>query len=306
MIGAGAVGGYFGGRLAAAGNDVHLFGRGEHLRALREQGLTVRSPLGDLSGLQVPAGDDPHGVGPVDVALVTVKAQDLPAAVEIAQHLIDDDTAVIGLQNGVEAEDKLAAALGAPRVMGGVAYIEAVVAAPGVIEHRSPFARLLFGELDGRTSRRAQQFLEACLAAGIDAQISVDVRSELWRKWVFICAFSGMTAVCRQPIGSVVGDEDLVAVYRKLLEELAALAGASGVGLPDDIVEERLAFSRERLHPEMRSSLLFDLEQGKPLEIETLNGHAVRLGRRLGVPTPANEVVYAALKPYRSGSKQGP
>jgi 2-dehydropantoate 2-reductase len=300
VIGAGAVGGYFGGRLAAAGNNVHLLARGEHLRALQQGGLRIRSPLGDLEGLRVPATDDPHGVGPVDVVLVAVKAYDIQAAVATAQLLIDDDTAVISLQNGVEAEEELASALGGERVLGGVAYIEAVVAEPGLVEHRSAFARLVFGELDGRRSGRAEEFLRACQQAGIDASISDDIRRDLWTKWVFICAFSGMTALCRQPIGVIMSDPDLTAVYRRLLEEMAALARARGVDLPADIVEDRLSFSQSELDPEMRSSLLADLNRGKRLEIDSLNGHAARLGRRLGVDTPVNDVVYAALKPYRA------
>ncbi|MEX2536876.1 MAG: 2-dehydropantoate 2-reductase [Trueperaceae bacterium] len=301
VVGAGAVGAYFGGRLAIAGNEVHLLARGEHLRALQENGLTIKSPLGDLTGVRIPATDDPHGLGPVDVVLIAVKAHDLAAAANTAQLLIDDDTAVIGLQNGIQAEDELAAALGTKRVLGGVAYIEASLAEPGVIEHRSTFARLAFGELDGQRSRRAVAFLEACQEAGIDAALSLDIRRELWRKWVFICAFSGMTALSRQPIGVIMADSDLTGVYRTLLEEMVALARAESIELAPDAVEERLAFTRERLHPEMRSSLLVDLHRGKPLELDVLNGHAVRLGRRLGVPTPANEVVYAALKPFRNG-----
>jgi 2-dehydropantoate 2-reductase len=301
IIGAGAVGSYFGGRLAAAGNKVHLLARGQHLHALQSRGLDVRSALGDLDRLMVPATDDPHGVGPVDVVLITVKGQDLAAAINAAQLLIDDDTAVIGLQNGVEAEEELSDALGVERVLGGVAYIEAVVSEPGVVEHRSRFARLLFGELDGRRTPRTEEFLGVCREAGIDAEVSADIRREIWSKWVFICAFSGMTALCRQPIGHILRDPDLAAVYRRLLGEMAELAAACGIGLPPDIVEERLTFSREKLHPEMSSSLLADLQRGKPLEVEALNGHAVRLGRRLGVETPVNEVVYAALKPYREG-----
>ncbi|HEX7002592.1 MAG TPA: 2-dehydropantoate 2-reductase [Trueperaceae bacterium] len=301
VVGAGAVGGYFGGRLAAAGHQVHLLARGEHLRALAERGLRLRSPLGDLHGLNVPATDDPHGIGPVDVVLVTVKARDLAAAAETTQLLIDDHTAVIPLQNGIVAEAELSEALGAERVMGGVAQIEAVIAEPGVIEHRSQFAKLTFGELDGSRSSRALRFLRACEEAGIDASLSEEIIVDLWNKWIFICAFSGMTTLCRRPIGPILADEDLARVYRRLLEEMVDLARASGVALDGDAVEERLRFSREKLHPQMRSSLLGDLERGKPLELDALNGHAVRLGRRLGVPTPANEVVYAALKPFREG-----
>lgn len=301
IVGAGAVGCYFGGRLAEAGNTVHFLARGEQLRALRENGLSVHSELGDLRQLEVEATDDPHGIGPADVVLVTVKSYDLPEAINAVQLLIDDDTAVIGLQNGVTAEEELSQAIGEDRVLGGVAYIEAVVASPGAVEHRSSFARLVFGELDGNASARARDFEEACRAAGIEAQLSEDIVAELWKKWVFICAFSGMTALCRRPIGEIMADPDLSASYRLILEEVAALAGARGVELPEDLVEERFAFSRDVLDPRMRSSLLADLEAGKRLEVDALNGHAVRMGRRLAVSTPANLLVYSALKPYRGG-----
>ena len=303
VVGAGAVGAYFGGRLAAAGHQVHLLARGEHLRALRERGLQIKSPLGDLLGLPVPATDDPHGVGPVDVVLVTTKAYDLAEAVNTAQLLVDDDTAVIGLQNGIFAEEVLSDALGAERVLGGVAFIEAVLTEPGVVDHRSPFARLVFGERDGSSSPRALDFLRACEEAGIEARLSDDIRRDLWEKWIFICAFSGTTALCRRPIGAVLADDDLLLVYRRLLEEMVALARAEGVEVGEDAVEDRLSFSRNELHPEMRSSLQGDLERGRPLEVDALNGHAVRLGRRSGVPMPTNEVVYAALKPHRKGRR---
>lgn len=306
IVGAGAVGCYFGARLVRAGNTVHFLARGQQLRALRENGLSVVSALGDVRELEVEATDDPHGVGPADVVLVTVKSYDLPEAINAVQLLVDDDTAVIGLQNGVTAEDELSQAIGSDRVLGGVAYMEAAVTRPGVVEHRSSFARLVFGEFDGTASARARAFEEACQAAGIDARLTDDVLGELWKKWTFICAFSGMTALCRRPVGEIMADPDLSASYRLLLEEIAALAASRGVQLPRDLVDERFAFSRDQLDPQMRSSLLADLEAGKRLEVDALNGHAVRLGRRLGVPTPANLLVYCALKPYRDGRDRRP
>lgn len=282
---------------------MHLLARGAHLRAIRQSGLTVRSPTGNLEGLRIPAGDDPHGLGPVDVVLLTVKTYDLAESLHAVQLLVDDDTAVLPLQNGITAVEEVSASVGPDRVLGGVAYIEATVEEPGVIAHKSTFARLLFGELNGPASPRVRQFEQACRDAGIEAVVPNDIRLEMWRKWMFICAFAGLTALCRRPIGAIVADPDLLAAFSSLLEEVASLARASQVPLGDGDVNERLSFARERLSPSMRSSLLNDLESGRRLELEALNGHVVRLGRRLGVPTPANAIVYAGLKPFRDGSR---
>jgi 2-dehydropantoate 2-reductase len=304
IMGTGGVGGYFGGRLARAGEEVNFIARGEHLRALRSRGLEVRSAHGDFRIEPVRASDDPGDIGPVDVVLFTVKSQDTRTAAGKLKPLLKESTAVISLQNGVDNEEVLIEAIGSAHVLGGVAYIEATIEAPGVIVHKSPFARLVFGKLDGSLSARAEAFLECCKRAGLDAAVVGNIQEVIWTKWLFICAFSGMTALTRQPIGPVMADEDTRELYRRCMEEIAALARAKGVVLPEGIVAERLEFSRASLPYEMRSSLQQDLAKEKPLEIDALNGYASRLGKVLGVPTPVNDAIYAALKLHKDGARE--
>ena len=301
VMGTGGVGGYFGGRLAQGENDVHFVARGEHLEALRETGLKVKSTLGDFDIMAIPATDNAEHIGEVDVVLFTVKSQDTRDAAEKIKPLLGADTVVLSLQNGVSNEEVLREVLGDAHVLGGVAYIEAFISEPGEITHKSPFARVAFGEFDGSTSERAERLLEAFKAVEVEVELEDDIRRVIWTKWLFICAFSGVTALTRQPIGRVLEDEDTTALYRQSMEEVAALAEAKGVDLPDNIVEERLEFSRNDLDPEMRSSLLQDLERGRPLELEALSGYASKLGDDLGVETPANDLIYAALKLSKNG-----
>lgn len=304
VMGTGGVGAYFGGRLAQAGEKVYFIARGRHLEAIRARGLRVKSTHGDFYLERVNVTDDPGSIGPVDAVLFTVKSQDTTEAAGRIKPLLQEGTAVISLQNGVDNERVLVDALGKEHVMGGVAYIEATIREPGVIVHNSPFARLVFGELDGQTSARARTFLERCQGAGLEAAISDTIEEVIWTKWLFICAFSGVTALTRQPIGRVMADEDTRDLYRRCLAEIAELARAKGVALPDTIVEERLEFSRKSLNPEMRSSLQQDLAKGRPLELDALNGYASRLGRDLEVATPVNDVIYAALKLHKDGVSQ--
>ncbi len=301
VMGAGGVGAYFGGRLARAGEEVHFIARGQHLQAIRDRGLRVKSSFGDFQLKDVAVTDKPETIGPVDVILFTVKSQDTASAARQIKPLIKNDTEVISLQNGVDNEDVLARVLGREHIMGGVAYIEATISEPGVITHKSPFARIVFGELDGRYSERGRVLLEKCQRAGIDAALSDDIMAVIWTKWLFICAFSGITALTRKAIGPILADPDTIALYRRCMEEIAALATAKGVKLPADIVSERLEFSRSKLDPQMKSSLQQDLAKGKALELDALNGYASKLGKDLGVATPVNDFIYAALKLHKDG-----
>ena len=302
VMGSGGVGGYFGGRLAQGENDVHFIARGEHLEALLEKGISVKSTLGDFDIRAIPATDDPEHIGEVDAVLFTVKSQDTRDAAQKVKPLLGTDTIVVSLQNGVGSEAVLEEALGEGRVLGGVAYIEAEISEPGVIAHKSPFARLAFGAFNGETPEKAKALLEAFKSAEVEAELEEDIQRVIWTKWLFICAFSGVTAVTRKPIGKVLEDEDTTALYRAVMEEIATLAEAKGVGLPGDIVEERLGFSRNALDAEMRSSLQQDLARGRPLELDALNGYASTLGDELGIETPANNFIYAALKLHKEGS----
>lgn len=296
IYGAGGVGGYFGGRLARAGVDVHLIARGDHLEALRRDGLKVRSVFGDFEA-RLPATDDPTTIDDCDYVLFCVKSNDTVAAAASLPPLIGADTAVISLQNGVDNEEILAGAIGARHVMGGVAYIFATIAGPGVIEHTGGPARIAFGELDGRRSARAEAFLEACQRAEIDAELSADIRQALWYKFSFICGLAGMTATTRLPIGELLN----VAASRKMLgelfEEVRALAAAEGVELPTDLTDRHLRFA-DGLEPDSYSSLHYDLVHGKPMELEALHGSVVRRATARAVPVPMNRAIHGLLEPH--------
>ena len=301
VMGVGGVGGYFGARLADAGAKVGFIARGSQLAAIRERGLAVLSPLGDVTIQPADATDDPAAIGPVDVVLFTVKLYDTDVAGAALGPLIGADTAVVSLQNGVDAEGRLAVLVGPEHVMGGVAQIATVIEKPGVIRHTGKLARVIFGELDGRPSRRAEALLAACRAAGIDAALSDDIHKDLWRKFVILASLSAVTSLARLPVGPIREDADTLAMLRGALGEVAAVASAKGVDLGSDIVLRQLAFV-EALDPAMKPSMLQDLERGKRLEVESLSGAVARMGAELGVDTPVHRAAYAALKLHAGGT----
>ena len=301
VIGAGGVGGYFGARLAAAGETVAFIQRGAHLQALRANGLRVVSPLGDIALPSVVATDNPKDVGPVDVVLITVKSGDTLAAGELARPLIAPDSIVISLQNGVENEQRLAKSLGRQHVLGGVAYILSLLAEPGVVRHSGTIARIIFGELDGRMTPRGQAFLDACRRAGIDAEFTANIATAIWAKFAVLCPHNGMTALTRLPIGPIRDDPDCREMLRLGVNEVIALAQARGIALPAELIDHPLGFF-DRVPAGMTSSMHYDLTHGRPLELEWLNGAVVRLGRDSGVETPVNRFIYAALKLHAAGA----
>lgn len=298
VMGAGGMGGYFGGCLARAGEAVAFVARGEHLRAIQARGLQVRSVVGDFT-VTAPATDDPRRVpeliGLPELVLFCVKSYDTEAAAETIRPLLGPETAVLTLQNGVVNVETLGGLLGPERILGGLVYGFAVVAEPGVVQHTQG-GRIVFGELDGRENARAARFLEAGRKAGFPIELTGNVRRALWEKYLMICALSGMTALTRRPIGEIRACPEAHRMYEMILEELAAIAKAEGVGLPDGIVETGMA-AADALKPDSYSSLYHDLAHGRRLELEALQGHAVRLGARHGIPTPALSAVYAALRP---------
>lgn len=298
VMGAGAMGGYFGGRLARTGEAVVFVARGEHLKATRDHGLTVRSVTGDFT-VTAPATDDPRRVpeliGPVDLVLFCVKSYDTEAAAEALRPALSPETAVLTLQNGVVNAETLTRLLGSGRILGGLVYGFAVIERPGVIRHTQG-GRIVFGELDGAVRPRTTRFLEAGRRASFPIEIAADIRRALWEKYLIIGAVSGMTAVTRRPIGDVRACAESRQMFRAILGELAAIAKAEGVTLADDAAEQGMA-AADRLDAESYASLYHDLVRGRRLELEALQGHAVRLGARHGIPTPAVSAVYAALRP---------
>jgi 2-dehydropantoate 2-reductase len=296
VYGAGGVGGYFGGRLAQAGTDVHFIDRGAHLQALREHGLRVQSVKGDFT-VQVPATDDPADIGPCDYVLFCVKAFDTEPAAASLGPLLGDGTAVLSLQNGVDNEDKLAQVIGQDHVLGGAAFIFAGITEPGLIVHTGGPTSITFGELDGQVTQRARRLLECCQQAGFGAELSPTIKTVLWAKLAFICAQAGMTAAVRLPIGEIRTVEVAWAGFQRLVAEVAAVAEADGSPLPAAAQERALALAQS-VEPGSFSSLHDDLVARRPMELEALHGLVVRRAASHDLAVPYCQAVYAILKPW--------
>lgn len=303
MMGSGGVGGFFGGRLARAGHDVTFIARGAHLRALRENGLTIENePQGELHVAPVKATDDPSSVGPADAVLLSVKLWDTEAALAQVRPMLRPDTAVISLQNGVAKEEILPRELPAGNVMGGVCYVATTIARPGVIRQTGTMQRIVIGEYDGSRSPRAVALHEALAASGVTAELTGDVRRAVWEKFVFLVGLSGATATMRLPIGPIRANPRTRAFFADLMRETVAVGRALGVALPADYAEQRLAFA-DGLPTDMTASLHHDLERGNRLEVGWLAGGVVELGRKAGVPTPCNRAVHDILVLHAEGKK---
>jgi 2-dehydropantoate 2-reductase len=300
VMGTGGVGGYFGAKLALAGHEVAFIARGAHLAALRAKGLRVEGDAGSFLLGKPKATDNPAEIGPVDIVLFTVKLWDTEAAAESIKPLIGKDTGVISLQNGVEKEEVLRRVLGEQHVMGGVCYIAATIAEPGVIRTTGKMQRIVTGEFGRETSPRAEAFVAAANGAGIDAELSADIERAIWEKFVFLVGMSGSTALVRRPIGVVRSVAETRAMFLDAMAEVVALARIRGIAVPDDYAATRLAFV-DQLPPATTSSMHNDLERGSRLEVDWLSGAVVRLGAGSAVPTPVNRVIHAALKPHADG-----
>lgn len=299
VMGSGGTGGFFGAKLARAGEDVTFVARGAHLEAIRTQGLRVKSaPEGEWA-VKAPAVEKLDGQAPADLVLFCVKSFDTERAGRALAPVLGPDTGVLSIQNGVDNEEKLEAIVGKGRVLGGIAQVFATIESPGVIQH-TLLGRIQFGEMDGRESARARAFLEACGRAQIPCELSKDVLRTLWGKYVYLVAHAGMTALTRCPAGVIRALPETRRLYRLLLEEMSALARAVGADLGPGIVDTCLGYL-DALGAGGYSSLHYDLMHGKRLEIDALQGHAVRLGERHGIPTPMLFAVYAALRPYLDG-----
>jgi 2-dehydropantoate 2-reductase len=303
-MGSGGVGGFYGGRLAQAGCDVVFIARGAHLAALRESGLRITGDAQtELRLPRVNATDGPAGVGVVDLVLIAVKLWDTEDAARMVRPLVGEHTAVLSLQNGVVKDDILRRHYGEAAVMGGVAYVGAQLAAPGVIRQTGTLQRLVFGEYDGRRSPRAEALLQALRRGGIDAEISEDIRRTIWEKFVFLVGLSGTTATMRLLLGPIREHPQTRAFLLDLMRETVAVAHALGVALPQNYADERLAFA-DSVSAGMTSSLHHDLERGNRLEVEWLSGAVVTLGRSAGVSTPCNRAVWDILALHAAGRRE--
>ena len=301
VVGAGGVGGAFGAALAKAGADVIFIARGAHLAAMKDKGLRIEGGRGETHLLPTQATDDPTAVGPVDFVLFCVKLWDVESAGEHIRPLVGPATAVIPLQNGIDAPERLVPILGPQAVMGGVAQISASIVEPGVIRQVGTFMRMVFGELDGSRSVRGEALLAMCEKAGFEAVLSDRIVSELWMKFILLATNASLLSLVRQPIGKVRDDPDLQQQWIAAYSEVIAVGKARGVALPDDALDRALAFNGSA-PPAMKPSMALDLERGNRIELPWLGGKVVALGRQLGVPTPLHSLMYAALKPYVMGT----
>jgi 2-dehydropantoate 2-reductase len=304
VFGAGAVGGYFGARLAQAGEDVVFIARGEHLAAIRRSGLRVSSIQGDTTIFPARAVERPGDAGPVDAVLLGVKAWGVPDAARAMGPLLDVGTFVVPLQNGVEAPGQLSAILGRERVLGGLCRIIASITEPGHIEHSGAEPYLAFGELDGTRSERVQRLRDAFAGApGVTVEIPADIVAEMWIKFLFISALSGVGAITRAPIGILRSKPETRAVLIQALEEARAVAEGHQVRLPANVVDQLMGFI-DRLPEHGTASMQRDIAAGKPSELFAQSGAVMRLGQEVGVPVPVHTLIYQSLLPLEQRARE--
>jgi len=304
ILGSGAVGGYFGAKLARAGQDVTFIARGAHLEAIRAKGLEVKSAtLGDFQ-VSAAAESDTARVGPVEVVIVSVKAYDNPAALPMLTPMLGPDTVVLTLQNGVDSVNEVAAVVGESHVLGGTTYVATALEGPGLIVQTGVHRSIIFGEVFGdrrRISPRVQAIADILATADIQVTPVADALVPIWDKFVYLAAFSGFTGAARLPIGEIWKHPHVREMFYAASREIAAIAKAEGVTISPnrfDTLHEYMA----NIPPSTRSSLLIDLEQGKRIEVEALQGAAVRRAKEHGVPVPIMSTMYALLKPWEHGS----
>jgi 2-dehydropantoate 2-reductase len=303
IIGSGAVGGYYGAKLARAGHHVTFIARGAHLAAIRERGLAIRSPLGDFV-VHAAAEDDPSRVPDVDVAIFAVKAYSNPGALPLLKGVVRDGTVALTLQNGVDSADEVAAVVGRERVLAGSTYIATALSLPGIIEQTGTHRRIVFGEVFGDTSRiseRVQAIGDAFAGADIVSEPVADARVPSWEKFCYLSPFAAFTGAARVPIGPLWQDASTRELMKQAFAEVEGVGRAEGVPIPSGLVD-RIVEYVDSIPPSTRSSLLIDLQQGKPIEVEALLGTVARRGARAGVTTPIMAALYAVLKPHAAGA----
>ena len=301
IMGSGGMGGYIGAKLSQAGYQVSFVARGIHLASMEKNGLKIEEPEAAFVIDPIRATSDPKEIGPVDFVLFCVKLWDTEAAGEQCRDLVGPDTAVLSMQNGVDAEPTLNNILGPEHVMGATSEIGANIIEPGFVRRFTPFAIIRFGEFDQIRSKRSIQFSEAITAAGLGAEHVDSISLTIWEKFLWLVGASALNCVTRQPFGPVREDPDTRALLIQIMKEVMSVANAKGIPLTNENIETRLDYI-DSLPGQAKVSMALDLERGNRLELPWLSGTAIRMGRELNVPTPANNVIYAALKPYIMGS----
>ena len=297
IFGTGGVGGYFGGRLAQSGADVVFIARGEHLQAMRENGLKIDSIKGNFVIHSIQATDDPNKIDPVDVILVSVKAWQVPEAAQAMRPMVGPETIIVPLLNGVEAPTQLADALGTEHVVGGLCGIISFVAGPGHIHHAGADPFINFGELDNNHSERVESLRRAfAQTTGITVKIPPDIQIAMWRKFLLVAPWSGIGAITRAPLGTFLDLPKTRQMLKEVMQEVFSVAQARDIALPKDVVYKTLAFM-DSLPPNGTASMQRDIMEGRPSELEAQNGAVVRLGQAVGVATPLNTFIYHSLLP---------
>jgi 2-dehydropantoate 2-reductase len=298
IFGTGGVGGYFGGRLAQAGEEVTFIARGEHLRAIKANGLKVDSPGGDFVIYPARATDDVGEVGETDLVILGVKAWQVPEAARAIKPLVGPNTTVVPMQNGVDAVPQLVSELGSDNVIGGLCRIVSFVVEPGHIRHVGFTPTIIIGELDNHRTERISRIEEVFKHAGLDTTIAPDIQVALWTKFLFIASFSGVGALANAPAGVVRSDPKRRAQMLSAMEEIYALAHARGVKLPSDSVEKVMA-AVDGLPEDATSSMHRDIAAGKPSELESQNGAVVRMAGESGVEVPTHALIYRTLRSWK-------
>ena len=295
VFGTGGVGGYFGGRLAQAGEDVTFIARGEHLRAIRATGLRVDSQAGDFVVFPAKAMDDVAEVGEVDLVVLGVKAWQVPDAARAIKPVVGPRTTVLPLQNGVDAASQLVSELGADHVIGGLCRIVSFVVEPGHIRHAGFTPTVIIGELDNRRTDRIEQIEQVFKRAGVEISIAPDIQVALWTKFLFIASFSGIGALANAPAGVVRSDPKWRSQMLAAMQEIYTLAHARGVKLPANSIENVMA-AVDGLPEDATSSMQRDIAAGKPSELDSQNGAVVRMAHETGVAAPTHTLIYETLK----------
>ncbi|MBM2840647.1 MAG: 2-dehydropantoate 2-reductase [Bacteroidetes bacterium] len=296
VVGTGGVGGYFGGKLATSGPDVWFIARGEHLAAMRRNGLTINSDDGTF---QIPPGkmtDDPRSVGPAEVILFCVKSYDTEAAARTLAPMLTKDSVIISLQNGVDNEERIQRAIPTGTVYGGATYIYSTLTEPGVINQTGRLKKIVFGPMQAGDGR-GKPILDTLVAAGINAELTDDIQSALWTKFIFIAAVGGVTALTRHTLGEILATESERTMLEQAMRETEAVAKALQVNIPPGIINKMFETLRA-MNNDTYSSMYHDLVNGKPLEIEAFSGTVIRHGEALGIPTPTHRAIYTGLMPF--------
>ena len=300
IMGTGGTGGYFGGLLARAGEEVTFIARGDHLEAIRKNGLAIKSVLSGDFSIPANATDNTQDIGPVDFVLFCVKAYDNAAAADQIRPLIGPQTVVLSVQNGIDNEQQIGEVIGPEHIVGCVSYVSSIIESPGVIAQTGGPGKIVFGEMQGGTSARTEALQSTLQNSGIAAELHSNIQTALWQKFLGICAVNGVTALTRLPLGEILACEEARNLMRGTMEEVDAVARASGAALPEGSVDQSMDFFSS-MGASVRGSMYYDLAGGRRLELEVLNGAVVRLGAEHGIPTPINSTIYAALKPYLNG-----